>query len=208
MDVTPPEIESYLDDLLPPRHEVFLEMEERARGDDFPVIGPQMGMLLELLVRCIQAKYVVDLGSGYGYSALWLASALPEDGTVILTEQDEDNIKDARRYFERMGFLARADFRQGNAVEIFRHEPGLFDLIFNDVDKEDYSEIVELAYSRLQPGGLLVTDNTLWYGEVVAPDPDETTRSIQEHNRFLAEHTGFHTVQLPVRDGVSVSLKL
>ena len=208
MDITPPEIDLYLQGLLPARHKIFLEMEERALRDDFPAIGPQAGILLELLARSIRAKHIIDLGSGYGYSALWLARALPEDGIVILTEQDEENIKDARRYFEVMGFLSHADFRQGNAVEIFRNESGPFDLVFNDVDKEDYTEVAELAYQRLRHGGLLVTDNTLWYGEVVSSNPDETTRSILDHNRFLAEHTGFLTVQLPVRDGISVSLKL
>jgi predicted O-methyltransferase YrrM len=208
MYITPPEIEAYLDSLLPERDDVFLEMEERARREDFPAIGPQMGMLLELLARSMRAKYVIDLGSGYGYSALWLAKALPDDGTVVLTEQDEGKLRDARRFFERMGLLSRADFRQGNAVDIFRREIGLYDLVFNDVDKEDYVEVVKLAPHRLRPGGLLVTDNTLWYGEVTLPDPGETASSILEHNRLLMEHPEFFTVQLPVRDGVSVSLRL
>ncbi|MBU0517387.1 O-methyltransferase [bacterium] len=208
MLITPPEIEVYLDNLLAKRHPVFLEMEARAAREDFPAIGPQVGSLLELLVRSVGAKQVIDLGSGYGYSALWLAKAVAPQGRVILTEASEVNLCDAKRYFERAGLIASAEFRLGNAVDIFKQETGPFDIIFNDVDKEDYCEVITLAFERLRPGGLLITDNTLWYGEVVKADPDETTEAILRHNRILAEHEGFVTTQLPLRDGVSISLKL
>lgn len=208
MIITSPEIEKYLDSLLQKRHPVFHEMEERAKREDFPAIDAQVGSLLFVLAKAIGAQKVMDLGSGFGYSGLWLASAIAPAGTVILTEALDENICDAKKYFERAGLIENSDFRQGNAVDWLTQESGPFDLIFNDVDKEDYTEVINLAYDRLRVGGLLVTDNTLWYGAVIESNPDETTQAILKHNRTLAYHTGFMTVQIPMRDGVSVSLKL
>lgn len=207
MEIVSPAIEDYLDSLLPPRAAVLREMENRALREDFPAVGPHVGLLLELLARAIGAKLIIDLGSGYGYSGLWLARGLAPGGKIILADYDEENKKAARANFARMGLAKALDFRLGHALDVFKKESGPFDLIFNDVDKEDYPRIIELAYPRLRKGGLLVTDNTLWYGEVVNPDPDQTARNIQEFNRILSTHEGFLTVQLPLRDGIAISLK-
>ncbi len=201
-------INKYLDKLIPPRPEIFLELEARARCENFPAIGPQVGALLELLARAINARRVIDLGSGYGYSGLWLARGMALDGKIILTDGREENKTEARSNFARIGLEKTLDFRVGNAVEIFVKEAGPFDLIFNDVDKEDYPKIIDLAFDRLRTGGLLVTDNTLWDGKVTKRKPDETTRAIIQFNRRLAEHVGYLTVQIPLRDGVAVSVKI
>ena len=208
MEIISPSIENYLAGLIPPRNVVLLDMENRAKREDFPAVGPQVGMLLELLARAIKAERIIELGSGFGYSGLWLAKALPPQGKIILTDENQDNLKSAVKNFERMGLLEKMEYRLGNALEIFAQETGPFDLVFNDVDKEDYPQVIKLAHPRLRKGGLLVTDNTLWSGMVAENEPDETTRFILEHNRILAEHQGFLTVQLPLRDGISVSLKL
>ena len=200
-------IKLYLESLMPQRPDVFLESETRAERENFPAIGPQVGALLELLSRAINARQVIDLGSGYGYSGLWLARGMAPDGEIILTDSREENKIEAQRNFARMGLEKMLDFRVGNAVEIFTQQKGPFDLIFNDVDKEDYPKIIDLAYERLRLGGLLITDNTLWDGKVTKRKPDDTTKSIIEFNRRLAEHKGFLTVQIPLRDGVAVSVK-
>jgi len=207
MEIIGKRISKYLHSLLPQRPAVFLELEQRATRENFPAIGPQVGALLELLARTINARQVIDLGSGYGYSGLWLARGMAPDGKIILTDNCEENKTEAQRHFTRLGLEKILDFRVGNAVEIFTQEKGPFDLIFNDVDKEDYPKIMELAYERLRSGGLLVTDNTLWDGKVTKRRPDDTTRAIIEFNRRLGEHDGFLTVQIPLRDGVAVSVK-
>ncbi len=207
MDIINPLINHYLDTLLPHRPKVYQEMEARAARENFPAISPQVGTLLELLARAIGARRIIDLGSGFGYSGLWLARALPPDGQIILTDQNPENRQLAQQYFQRLGLQDKLDFRLGNALEIFRSLFGPFDLVFNDVDKEDYPTIIDLAFDRLRPGGLLITDNTLWSGQVTEANPYEPTQAIQKHNRMLAEHTGFLTVQLSIRDGVSVSWK-
>jgi predicted O-methyltransferase YrrM len=207
MEIHRPRISRYLSSLLPRRPEIFLELEARAERENFPAIGPQVGALLELLARAICARRVIDLGSGYGYSGLWLARGMAAEGKIILTDSREENRIEAQRNFARLGLEKLLDFRVGNAVEILVKATGPFDLIFNDVDKEDYPKIIDLAYERLRMGGLLVTDNTLWDGMVTKRRPDETTKAIIEFNRRLAEHEGFLTVQIPLRDGVAVSVK-
>jgi len=207
MEIVSAAIEDYLEQHLHARPKVVREMEGLAEREDFPVVGPQVGMLLELLARAIQAKSIIDLGSGWGYSGLWLARGLGPGGKIILTDHSEENMKMAKASFTRMGLRKSMLFKLGNAVEVFREETGPFDIVFNDVDKKDYPEVIDMAFDRLRKGGLLIADNTLWYGAVTEPDPDENTRSILEFNRRLSEHEGFHTVQIPLRDGISISLK-
>jgi predicted O-methyltransferase YrrM len=201
-------IQRYLETLLPNRPSVIRELEERARRENFPAVGPQEGALLELLARAINARRVIDLGSGYGYSGLWLARGMAPDGKIILTDSREENKIEAQRNFAQAGLERMLDFRVGNALEIFASESGPFDLVFNDVDKEDYPKVINFAYERLRSGGLFITDNTLWDGKVTKRKPDETTRAIIEFNRRLAEYEGFLTVQIPLRDGVAVSVKI
>lgn len=208
MFIVTPEIEAYLKNLLPHRDSIFIEMEQMAEKDDFPVIGPQVGILLEFLTRCINGKKIMELGSGFGYSGLWFARALPPDGHLILTDFKKENRDLATAYFRRAGLLHLMEFRLGDALELLEKEPGPLDIIFNDVDKEDYPKIITLAHDRLRCGGLFITDNTLWHGRVVESNQDKTTKAVQEFNRKLSEHKGFLTVHLPIRDGVSVSIKI
>ncbi|RJP79720.1 MAG: O-methyltransferase [Candidatus Zixiibacteriota bacterium] len=208
MEILESAIQEYLDSLLPARPEVFREMERLAEEESFPAVGPHVGSLLELLARSVRAQRIFELGSGFGYSALWLVQGMEPDGRIILTDRDAGNLQSAREYFRRAGLEEFAEFRQGDALNLLELEIGPFDLIFNDADKEDYPHVVDLAHSRLAPGGLLVSDNTLWGGRVVDPVPgDETAEAIRLYNHKLALHRGFLTVQIPIRDGVSVSIR-
>ncbi len=203
----PAEIDAYLETLLPERDEVFREMERTAEETGFPHIGPYMGGLLELLARISGARVVFELGSGFGYSAAWFARGLAERGRVILTDLREENRKRALEYFRRLGFEDRCEFRVGDALELLRAEEGPLDIIFCDIQKEAYPDVIEPARERLRPGGLLIADNTLWSGRVARPDPDPETRAVQRYNRILADHPEFHAVLLPLRDGVTVARK-
>ncbi len=208
MDIVSPEIEGYLEGLLPPRDPLFLEMERLAAERKFPAVGPQVGMFLELLARSIGAKRVLELGSGYGYSAIWFARGMAPDCELVLSDFDGKKRAMALRYLERAGFQGKLTFEVGDAQELMRRIKGPFDIVFNDIDKEFYPLVIEPAFRLLREGGLFVTDNSLWYGKVVLPEPDEATRSVMEFNRLLKEHPGFLTVQLPLRDGLSVAVKL
>jgi predicted O-methyltransferase YrrM len=208
MDIVNPEIEEYLEGLLPPRDPLFRQLEREAAERKFPVVGPQVGVFLELLARSIGAKRVLELGSGYGYSALWFARGMGADSELVLSDFDGKKRDQAIRNLERAGFEGKLAFEVGDAQILLRRIEGEFDIVFNDIDKEFYPRVIEPAYRLLRDGGLFITDNSLWHGKVVLAEPDEATRAVMEFNRMLKEHPGFLTVQLPLRDGLCVAMKL
>ncbi|MBI4161282.1 MAG: O-methyltransferase [Acidobacteria bacterium] len=207
MDLLAPGIEDYLRGLLPPADEVRGEMEDLGRRRGFPIVGPLVGHLVFCLARSIEARSVFELGSGFGYSAYWFARAVGPGGRVYLTDRSRENLDQAREFLTRAGLADRTLFLEGDALEILPGHPGPFDILFNDIDKEDYPEVLPTAAPRLRPGGLLICDNMLWFGRVLTPDPDPATRGVRELTRRLIASPDFHTILLPVRDGVSVSLK-
>lgn len=208
MSLHTPELERYLQGLDPERHPVLIGMEERARERGFPIVGPMVGALLQILVRATGATRIFELGSGFGYSALWMALALPEGGGIVATEGNEENVLLARASLEEAGVGDRVEFLRGDALEILESSDSSFDLIFNDVDKVQYPRVLPLVPPRLRTGGLFLTDNVLWSGRVAGEEPDETTRAIIEFTRALRESPDFLTTILPLRDGVSISVRL
>jgi predicted O-methyltransferase YrrM len=208
MNLVDPKIETYLEQLLPARPALFGELEQWAAKRHFPAVGPLVGRMLEWLARLVAAKRILELGSGFGYSGLWFCRALPQDGEIVLTDFDKRNLKMARKNFRRAGYDHLATFKQGDALKLLQEMEGPFDIIFNDIDKEFYPRVIEPVYDRLRPGGLFITDNSLGYGSVTVLDEVEAAPAIREFNRRLKEHTGFMTVQVPLREGLSVGLKL
>jgi predicted O-methyltransferase YrrM len=210
IDIVNPNVDKYLQDLLPAREPWFLEMEELAKAEDFPAIGPQVGRLLEVLARSIRAERIMELGSGFGYSGLWFARALPENGYILLSDFEAKNRELAETFFRMAGKQQLMQFRVGDALTLLEQEKGPYDIIFNDIDKELYPAVIEPVHRLLRSGGLFITDNTLWEGKVCTDNPeeiDETTAAVLEFNRRLKAHPGFVTTWLPLRDGVSVSVK-
>jgi predicted O-methyltransferase YrrM len=200
-------VEKYLSRTRRPSDVILTEMERYAAKQDFPIVGPDVGRLLFILARFGAARHVLELGSGFGYSAYWFALALPPDGEVHCTDQLAENRDRAVDVFARAGLHDKLRFHVGDALQIARRLDGPFDIVFNDIDKEDYPAVIDLAAPRLRPGGLLITDNALWYGRVAEPNPDATTRGVLAYNQAIAEHPDFETVILPLRDGVSVAVK-
>ena len=207
MDIVSPEIDRYLHDLANPDDPILREMEVLAAERSFPIVGPQVGRLLHLLARVVSAKRVVELGSGFGYSAYWFARAVGPRGLVLLTEQSRENARLAEEFLSRGGLRDRVRVEIGDAIEILGRAGGGFDIVFNDVDKERYPEVLAKAAVALRPGGLLICDNMLWFGTVLDPRPEQpSTRGVQELTRRLFESDLFETVMVPIRDGVTVSV--
>lgn len=207
MDIVTPEIDRYLHDLANPADPVLREMEVLAAEGQFPIVGPQVGRLLHLLARSIGARKVLELGSGFGYSAYWFADAVGAHGEVVLTEGSPDRAEQAAGFLGRGGFGDRCRILVGNALELARELDGPFDIVFNDIDKEDYPAVLDLLPRLLRPGGLFVSDNMLWYGAVLDDAPaEDSTRGVQALTRALHGSPDFETVLLPVRDGVTVSI--
>ena len=170
--------------MLPKRDEVLAEMEDYATEHNIPIVGPAVARVLQQLALMINAKTVFELGSAIGYSTIWWAQAVGEKGRVIYTDGDPKNAERARGYFDRAGVSNRITLHTGDALEVLSEQKQQFDIIFNDVDKEDYPRVLRLVPPRLRKGGLFITDNVLWSGRVAEKNPKEPrTKAILEFNR-------------------------
>lgn len=206
MDIVDPAIDRYLAELAGPEDSVLREMEKLATTEAFPIVGPQVGRMLHLLARMIRARRILELGSGFGYSAYWFARAVGPDGLVVLSEGSQQRATQAAEFLARGGLTQRVRIIVGNALEILDTAGSDFDIVFNDIDKEDYPQVLDKAAKALRPGGLFISDNMLWYGSVLQAEPSEASaRGVRELTRRLYESPDFETVLIPLRDGVSVS---
>lgn len=207
-EITTEAVERYVYAMLPERDEVLAHMEAEAVKRNVPIVGPAVGRVLHQLALISGAKNVFELGSAIGYSTIWWARAVGKDGQVTYTDSDHKNANEARGYFEKAGVADRIAIKVGDALELLSEEKKEFDIIFCDIDKEDYPRALRLALPRIRKGGLLVADNVLWSGRVAEKDPKEaSTKAIQEFNRLLYSSAELFTTILPIRDGVAVAVK-
>jgi caffeoyl-CoA O-methyltransferase len=209
MDIVNPEIETYMASLQR-RHDepVLLEMEQEGRERGFPIVGRNVGVTLEVLARSIGARRVMELGSGFGYSAYWFARAVGDGGEVHCTDGDAANAAAAEDYLSRAGLRDRVTYHVGDAVEQMSGVEGVFDVVYDDIDKDGYPDAWLAARERIRVGGLYICDNVLWSGRVVEPDPDRNTSAILEHNRLIGDDDRFVSTIVPTRDGVFVALRV
>jgi predicted O-methyltransferase YrrM len=213
MDIVDPRIEAYMEERFRRLDEpVLLEMEAFADEKGFPIVGRNVGVTLEVLARATGAERVMELGSGFGYSAYWHARAVGSEGEVHLTDGDPENEVRAAEYLKRAGLADRVRFHVGDAITEFGELHGDFDVIFNDIDKHGYPAAWTAASDRIRPGGLYVCDNVLWYGRVAVEDPDDSrpawTEAVLEHNRLIAEDERYLSTIVPTRDGVMVAIRV
>lgn len=202
-------IDDYLRELEQSKSELLREMEEEAKTNEFPIIGPQCGRRLMILSLSIGAKKVFEMGSGFGYSTVWFAHAVGSDGQVVHTDGDAENTSRAREYIARAGFSDRVSFLTGDANELLRESDKTYDVILIDIDKHDYPKALEVAVPKLRVGGLILTHNTKWFGRVADPDDsDPTTEGIRLYNRNSFSHEELATYIDPADDGLGISLKV
>jgi predicted O-methyltransferase YrrM len=208
--ITNEAVENYMYSLLPARDELLAEIEAQAAKRHIPIVGPLVGRLFHLIASISGARRVFEMGSAVGYSTIWWARAVGPQGRVLYTDGDAKNAAEARRNFERAGVSDRIEIHTGDALEILS-EQGTdgFDIIFCDIDKEDYPRALKLALPRVRSGGLFVADNVLYKGTVAdANHSDARTKAIQEFNRMLYASKELEPVILPLRDGISVARKV
>ncbi len=208
LTITGPEVEAYLAQILPERDPVLVEMEAQAARRAIPIVGPAVGRLLYLAARMIGARRIFEFGSAIGYSTLWWARAAGEMGEVFYTDNSLENHREAAGYFTRAGVAGRIrQLGPGDALAAFQSTTGAFDLIFCDVNKPAYPEVLRLSLPRLRSGGLLVADNVLWSGKVARPDDSRETQAILEFNRAAYASPDLFPVIVPLRDGVLIARK-
>ncbi|KAF0220111.1 MAG: O-methyltransferase family [Geobacteraceae bacterium] len=205
--ITDSRIESYLMHMIPEDDPHLAAMEEKAEESGLPIVGRLVGRFLYLLTRLRQPALVVELGSGFGYSAYWFARALSVRGKVVLTDYSEKNVAYARQVFTESGFSGRGEFRVGDALQIGR-EYNDIDLLFIDIDKYQYPEAIRVMWPRLAPNALVIADNALWHGKVAEEGTqDRETEGIRQFNEFMFSHDDFFSSIIPLRDGVLLAYK-
>jgi caffeoyl-CoA O-methyltransferase len=173
-------------------------------------ISPEQGAFMTLLTRLIGGRRAIEVGTFTGYSALCIARGLPDDGGLLCCDVNEEWTAIGRRYWEEAGVSSKIELRLGPAAETLRAlstEP-MWDLAFIDADKSNYPVYYEEILTRLRPGGVMLVDNTLWSGRVVAPDPaDANLTAMIEFNDMVAGDDRVEAVMLPLSDGLTLARK-
>jgi len=210
MRLLAPQVAAYLDGLVPLRAARLAELEAEARRTDFPIIGPATGHLCYLLTRLTGARQVFELGSGFGYSTAWFARAVKENGggTVHHVVWDEDLSRAARENLSALGLADVVRFHVGEAVATLASATGPFDIVFNDIDKQDYPKALDVVATKLKAGGLLLADNMLWSGRIFdGRDRTKATRGIREFTRRVQADPRWISSVIPIRDGLLVAYR-
>lgn len=189
---------------------VLLEMEAEIQRRNFPAVGRNVGVTLEVLARASGAKRVFELGSGFGYSAYWFARAIGSDGELHLTDSDQSNADRAMELLSAAGLDRAVTYHVGDAVTALQSVDGAFDIIYNDIDKRGYPQAWRAASERVRVGGMYICDNVLWSSKVLPEnqDPDDETAAIREHNDLIADDPRYVSTIIPTRDGVMVAVRV
>lgn len=220
MEIVPDETVRFVRAVAPDPDGVQEEMADYADETGFPTVGHEVGATLRMAARMVDAERVFEFGSGYGYSAYWFAGALPEDGEIVLTEHDEDELAMAREYMDRGGFDGLTRYEAGDALDAVERYEGPFDVVLIDHQKHRYREAFDAVREKVSPGGVVVADNAMKAGVIQTEkllailegeDPDdvnEHTRGIADYLLTVRDDPDFETVVLPLGEGIAVSYRV
>jgi predicted O-methyltransferase YrrM len=212
-DITNIAIEDYLAELMPPRPEIFTELENRAHNQGLPLLGPVEGQFLYLLAKSAGAREALEIGTATGYAAMWLLRAVvPAGGRLTAIELQPERYNLAREYITRAGYGDRLSIHQGEWFSVLESLSGPFDLIFLDIlrnlsGEHDAVKALDLCIARLRPGGVLIGDNVLCSGLVLEDNPAPIVRGIKEFNQAIMNNLQLESVIVPLRDGVAICRK-
>jgi caffeoyl-CoA O-methyltransferase len=202
------ELEQYLserywteDDLL---REVRADIAER--GPQIQV-SAEAGRLLALLVRAAGATRVLEVGTLFGYSGIWMARELPEGGRLDTIEIEKLHADAAEHWFERAGLADRVTVHRGAGAEVLATLPGPYDVAFIDADKDEYPEYGRLALERLRPGGIVIADNAIRSGRIAQAGRGSGNDGIRALHDLLAGDADLVATTVPVGDGLLIAVK-
>ncbi len=211
MDILSPQLTDFLTNLVPPRAPELQKMEAYAEEREFPIIGPICGHLCYQIARTSGARHVFEMGSGYGYSTAWFAQAVKENGSgeVHHVVWDEELSNKARVHLKALGYEGIVRYTVGEAIQALHATKGPFDIIFMDIDKQDYVKALPVIYDKLKISGILIIDNILWSGRIFDDkDQSPATKAIRETTGMLSSSDRWLTSVVPIRDGLLVATKL
>lgn len=170
--------------------------------------GHLQGRLLSMLSRLIAPSSILEIGTYTGYSALCLAEGLNAGGVLHTIDPNAETNQFARRAFARSAYTNQIILHEGQGADIIPTLTNLFDLVFIDADKKNYSQYFDLVVDKVRTGGVIIADNVLWSGKVIDQQPDKDTQLIQTFNRMILNDPRVEQVVLPVRDGLTLMRRL
>ena len=213
MDFSNKEIYNYIDNHSSDESDILYELR---RETELKCLNPIMlsgkiqGNFLAIISKLIKPFNVLEIGTYTGYSTLCIAKGLSPAGMIHTIDKNEELLQIQNKYFEKSGLRNQIKQYTGDALAIIPKLKFDFDMVFLDADKENYVKYLELISPKLKPGGVLLTDNVLWHGKVLESreNQDRVTRLIDNFNKKILEDKSLKTVMLPIRDGISLTLKL
>jgi len=191
-------------------------LSELRRETEIKCLNPIMlssvfqGNLLSIISKIKNPRKILEIGTYSGYSTLCLADGLRDDGQIHTIDKNEELLHIQNKYFDKSIHQKKIIQHTGNALNIIPNLNFKFDIVFVDADKENYSEYLKMILPNMNKGAVLITDNILWHGKVVNQDKeiDYKTRKIAEFNKNLANESSLKSIIIPIRDGISIAVKL
>lgn len=210
MSIVPSNIEEYVVNHSQKEPELLQQLNKETWQK---VLNPRMlsgtfqGRVLAMISKLIQPKIILEIGTYTGYSALCLAEGLVPEGKLFTIDRNEELEDFSKKYFQKSPYKNQIHQLTGNALDIIPTINEKFDLVFIDADKSNYANYFHLIIEKMNPGGIILSDNVLWSGKVVAPVKanDKDTMALLKYNELLASDTRIETILLPIRDGLSIS---
>lgn len=188
------------------------ELEELGLRADIPIVSREVGRFLSVTTSCMLASNILELGTAYGYSTLWMARAQPEAGRIQTVDPDRSRTEIARGFFERAGVADRIEIINQPALAVLPRLPQhLYDIVFIDALKEEYPDYLKLALPLLKRSGLVIMDNMTWFHRVSqppGPDDLETTKALRRAGDMLLRHPDLNATIIPLGDGLGIGAKI
>lgn len=210
-DILNPSQEKYIKSFRRDDDPLIMEMEEYAAEHRVPILSWQSANLLEIMIRMMRPKRVLEIGTAIAYSSIRIARSLKKKGVLHTIEKSKDNITVARKNIKKAGLEEKIEIIEGDALKVIPELEKKYDFIFLDADKEDYKGLFDYSIVLLKKKGVIFVDNLLWHGyaavKKVPPDYRESAGHIKEFNEMFFSQKNLKTVLIPVGDGIGIGLR-
>jgi caffeoyl-CoA O-methyltransferase len=210
LEFFPPELSEYIANHSSPEPELLRELDRETHAK---ILMPRMlsghfqGRLLSIISKLLTPQRILEIGTYTGYSAICLAEGLSDKGKLITLDINDELRSMVERYVNKAGLENKIEILNGDACKIIPTLTDLFDLVFIDADKINYSVYYDLVFDKVKPGGIILADNVLWSGKVIESNPDKDTQAIIEFNKKVMDDIRTEKIILPVRDGITLIRK-